>query len=105
MNLYDNYSDLFLLSKLVDAIHTHGRFVWNGAVKRTDDNLNFVSTQIRLHNSIEFLVIDAIKYASATVCCFVVIAQKLYANSRHLIQRKQIHHLFDAHDGLSLIIQ
>ena len=51
MNLYDNYSDLFLLSKLVDASRTPCpraiRLEWSF---ETDDNVNFVSTQIRLHN-------------------------------------------------------
>ena len=53
MNLYDNYSDLFLLSKLVDA-SSHCvecpraiRLEWSF---ETDDNLNFVSTKIHLHN-------------------------------------------------------
>ena len=51
MNLYDNYSDLFLLSKLVDASHTACprpiRLEWSF---EKGDNLNFVSTKIRLHN-------------------------------------------------------
>ena len=51
MNLYDNYSNLFLLSKLVDASRTACPWAihleWSF---ETDDNLNFVSTQIRLHN-------------------------------------------------------
>ena len=58
MNLYDNYSDLFLLSKLVDASCTpHPRAIRLEWSCEMDDNLNFVSTQIRLHNSIEFVVI------------------------------------------------
>ena len=51
MNLYDNYSDLFLLSKLVDTSHTACpraiRLEWSFEIY---DNLHFVSTQIRLHN-------------------------------------------------------
>ena len=51
MNLYDNYSDLFLLSKLVDASSTARpraiRLEWSF---ETDDSLNFVSTQISWHN-------------------------------------------------------
>ena len=51
MNLYNNYSDLFLLSKLDDASRTACpraiRLEWSF---ETDDNLNFVSTKIRLHN-------------------------------------------------------
>ena len=51
MNLYDNYSDLFLLSKLVDASHAACpraiRLEWSF---KMDDNLNFVFTKIRLHN-------------------------------------------------------
>ena len=51
MNWYDNYSDLFLLSKLVDASCTPRpraiRLEWSF---KMDDNLNFVSTQIRLHD-------------------------------------------------------
>ena len=58
MNLYDNYSDLFSLSKLVDASRTPRpraiRLEWSC---ETDHNLNFVSTQIRLSNSIKFIVI------------------------------------------------
>ena len=58
MKLYDNYSDLFLLSKLVDAnctlcpqaIHLE----WSCEMY---DDLNFVSSQICLHNSIKFVVI------------------------------------------------
>ena len=45
MNLYDNYFDLILLSKLVDASST----ACPQAIE-TDNNLNFVSTKIRLHN-------------------------------------------------------
>ena len=45
MNLYDNYSDLFFLAKLVAASRT--ACPW--AIE-TDDNLNFVSTKIRFHN-------------------------------------------------------
>ena len=88
MNLYDNYSDLFLLSKLVDASRIPRPWVihleWSC---ETDDNLNFVSSQIHLHISIEYVVI--------------VLSLRNYANSQRLIQRKQICHLFDAHDGLS----
>ena len=51
MNLYDNYSDLFLLSKLVDASRTAcpraTHLEWSF---ETDDNLNFVYAKIRLHN-------------------------------------------------------
>ena len=57
MNLYDNYSDLFLLSKLVDASRTPcPRAICLELSWETDDNLNFVSTQIHLCNSIEFVV-------------------------------------------------
>ena len=46
MNLYDNYSDLFLLLKLVDASRTAFpraiRLEWSF---ETDDKLNFVSTK------------------------------------------------------------
>ena len=55
---YESYSDLFLLSKLVDASRIPRpraiRLEWSC---ETDDNLNFISTLIRLHNSIEFVVI------------------------------------------------
>ena len=58
MNLYDNYSDLFFLSKLVDASRTPrprvNRLEWSC---ETGDNLNFVSSQINLHNFIEYVVI------------------------------------------------
>ena len=58
MNLYDNYSDLFLLSKLVDASRTPCprviRLEWSC---ETDDNLNFVSGQIHLHDSFEYVII------------------------------------------------
>ena len=51
MNLYDNYSDLFFLSKLVDASRSACpwaiRLEWSF---ETDANLNFVSTKIHLHN-------------------------------------------------------
>ena len=45
MNLNDNYSDLYFLSKLVDASRT----ACLRAIE-THDNLNFVSTKIHLHN-------------------------------------------------------
>ena len=87
------------------ALRDSGWFVWNC---ETDENLNFVSTQIRLHKSTEFVIVCLDwcneKYASRTVCCYVVIAQKLYVNSQCLFQCKQIRHLFDAHDGLALRI-
>ena len=52
MNLYDNYSDLFLLSKLVDASRTsHPRVIRLEWSCEADDNLNFVCM------SIEFVVI------------------------------------------------
>ena len=58
MNLYDNYSDLFLLLKLVDANCTLCPqaicLEWSCEM---DDNLNFVSSQICLDNSVEFVVI------------------------------------------------
>ena len=61
MSLYDNYSDLFLLSNLVDASRTPRpvaiHLEWSC---ETGDNLNFVSTQIRLHNSIKFVVINCL---------------------------------------------
>ena len=61
MNLYDNYSDLFLLSKLVDVSRTqHPLAIHLEWSYETCDNLNFVSTQIRLHNSIEFVVINCL---------------------------------------------
>ena len=64
MNLYDNYSDLFLWSKLVDASRIPRpwaiRLLWSC---ETDDNLNFVSTQIRLHNSIKFVVIVCLDWS------------------------------------------
>ena len=47
MNLYDYYSDLFLLSKLVDASCTPRPRTWSF---ETDDNLNFDSTKIHLPN-------------------------------------------------------
>ena len=39
----------------------------------TDDGIKFVSSQTRLHKSIKcvvFILIDAVKYASHTICCF-----------------------------------
>ena len=58
MNWYDNYSDLFLLSKSVDASYTLRLRVihleWSCEMV---DNLNFVFIQIYLHNSIEYVVI------------------------------------------------
>ena len=58
MNSYDNYSDLFLLSKSVDATRIlHLRAICLEWGCETNDNLNCVSTQIRLHNSIKFVVI------------------------------------------------
>ena len=73
MNLYDNYYDLFLLSKLVDASYTPcpGAICLEWSFE-TDDNLNIFSTKICLHNSIQFVVIvciliDVLKYASDTV--------------------------------------
>ena len=58
MNLYDSYPDLkCFLAKFIDASRTPRpraiRLEWSC---ETDDNLNSVSTQIRLHTSIEFVV-------------------------------------------------
>ena len=51
MNVYDNSSDLFLLSKLVDPSRTSFPHAIRLELSfETDDNLNFISTQIRLHN-------------------------------------------------------
>ena len=55
--IYD-YFDLFLLSKLVDASRTpRPRVIRLEWTCETDDNLDFVSSQIHLHNSIEYVVI------------------------------------------------
>ena len=101
------YSDLFLLSKLVNASRTPCprviRLEWSCEM---DDNLKFVTIQIRLHNSIKIFVIVYLDWCNKIRkqhrmlfrCCR---SETLREQLAFIIQRKQIRHLFDVHDGIA----
>ena len=79
---------------MLATLRARRRFIWNGVLKRmtiwTLSLLKFVCIILT-----SFFVIVYLHW-----CNKICKQHRIYANSRYLIQHKQIRYLFDAHDGL-----